>query len=44
MQAVDVLLVEDNSGDAMLIRQALYGCPVPVNLHIALDGEQEWSS
>jgi CheY-like chemotaxis protein len=40
MQAVDVLLVEDNTGDAMLIRQALYWCPVPVHLHIAIDGEQ----
>jgi CheY-like chemotaxis protein len=40
MQTVDVLLVEDNTGDAMLIRQALYGCPVPVHLHIAIDGEQ----
>jgi CheY-like chemotaxis protein len=40
MQAVDVLLVEDNAGDAMLIRQALYECPVPVHLHIARDGEQ----
>jgi CheY-like chemotaxis protein len=40
MQAVDVLLVEDNTGDAMLIRQALADCPVPVTLHIALDGEQ----
>jgi CheY-like chemotaxis protein len=40
MQAVDVLLVEDNVGDAMLIRHALYGCPVPVHLHIAVDGEQ----
>src|SRR3984893_15804040 len=40
MQAVDVLLVEDNTGDAMLVRQAMYECPVPVNLHIARDGEQ----
>src|ERR1700730_8698098 len=40
MQAVDVLLVEDNTGDAVLIRQALSECPVPVTLHIALDGEQ----
>src|ERR1700730_11680429 len=40
MQAVDVLLVEDNAVDAMLIRQALYECPVPVHLHIARDGEQ----
>src|ERR1700694_4840135 len=40
MQAVDVLLVEDNTGDVMLTRQAMYECPVPVNLHIARDGEQ----
>ena len=24
----------------MLVRQAMYECPVPVNLHIARDGEQ----
>jgi two-component system response regulator len=40
MQAVDVLLVEDNAGDAVLIRQALCECPLPVHLHIARDGEQ----
>src|ERR1700680_1776800 len=40
MQAVDVLLVEDNTGDAILIRQALADCPVPVTLHIARDGDQ----
>jgi CheY-like chemotaxis protein len=40
MRVVEVLLVEDNAGDTMLIRQALYECPVPVNLHIARDGEQ----
>jgi CheY-like chemotaxis protein len=40
MQAVDVLLVEDNAGDAVLIRQVLDESPVPVHLHIACDGEQ----
>jgi len=40
MQSVEVLLVEDNTGDALLIQQALSGCPFPVNLHIARDGEQ----
>ena len=40
MEAVEVLLVEDNTGDAVMIRRALYDCPVPVNLHIARDGEQ----
>jgi CheY-like chemotaxis protein len=38
--AVEVLLVEDDAGDAMLIQQALCDCPVPVHLHIARDGEQ----
>jgi CheY-like chemotaxis protein len=40
MEAVEVLLVEDNTGDAIMIRRALYECPVPVSLHIARDGEQ----
>jgi CheY-like chemotaxis protein len=40
MKAVDILLVEDNAGDAVLIRQILADFPVPVNLHIARDGEQ----
>ena len=40
MQTVEVLLVEDDAGDALLIRQALCDCPVPVHLHIARDGEQ----
>ena len=40
MRPIEVLLVEDNTEDAMLIRQALYGCPVPFHLHTARDGEQ----
>jgi len=36
----EVLLVEDNAGDALLIEQALAECPTPVHLHIARDGEQ----
>ena len=40
MQAIELLLVEDNAGDAMLIRQVLCQFPVPVHLHIARDGEQ----
>jgi CheY-like chemotaxis protein len=40
VDAVEVLLVEDNTGDVIVIRRALYECPVPVNLHIARDGEQ----
>ena len=40
MEKMEVLLVEDNAGDAVLIRQILADATVPVNLHIARDGEQ----
>jgi DNA-binding response OmpR family regulator len=40
MDAIEVLLVEDNAGDAVLIRQALYDSRLLVRLHIARDGEQ----
>jgi DNA-binding response OmpR family regulator len=37
---MEILLVEDNAGDAVLIRQILADASVAVNLHIARDGEQ----
>ncbi len=37
---MEVLLVEDNAGDAVLIRQVLADASVRVNLHIVRDGEQ----
>jgi CheY-like chemotaxis protein len=37
---VDVLLIEDNLGDVVLIRDAINRLSVPVNLHLALDGHQ----
>lgn len=37
---IEVLLVEDNAGDALLIEQALAESPMPVHVHIARDGEQ----
>ncbi len=40
VSAMEIMLVEDNAGDAVLIRQILAESAVPVNLHIALDGEQ----
>ena len=40
MERMEILLVEDNAGDAVLIRQILAEAAVPVNLHIARDGEQ----
>ncbi len=40
MEKMEILLVEDNAGDAVLIRQVLAEADVPVNLHIVRDGEQ----
>jgi CheY-like chemotaxis protein len=40
MNTAEVLLVEDNAGDALLIRQALAEELISVRLHIARDGEQ----
>ncbi len=37
---MEILLVEDNAGDAVLIRQILADGAVPVNHHIVRDGEQ----
>jgi len=37
---VDVLLVEDNLGEAVLMHDAVNRLPVPVNLHVAMDGHQ----
>jgi CheY-like chemotaxis protein len=37
---IDVLLIEDSLGDAVLIRDAVNRLSVPVNLHVALDGHQ----
>ena len=40
MNKVRVLLIEDNAGDALLVAQILADCQLPVQLHIARDGEQ----
>ena len=37
---MEILWVEDNPGDEVLIRLALSGASVPLNLHFARDGEQ----
>lgn len=37
---IEVLLVEDSSGDALLIAKILKDCPIPVKLHVARDGMQ----
>jgi len=38
--SVDVLLIEDNLGDAVLIHDVVNRLSVPVNLHVAMDGYQ----
>jgi DNA-binding response OmpR family regulator len=40
MKKMEILLVEDNAGDALLIRQIVADASIPVNLHIVMDGEQ----
>lgn len=40
MTRVDVLLIEDSAGDALLVQQILEEFKLPVKLHIARDGEQ----
>lgn len=40
MRLIELLVIEDNAGDATLIRQAVYYCSLPVRVHIARDGEQ----
>lgn len=40
MTPVDVLLIEDSAGDALLIEQILEEAQLPVKLHVARDGEQ----
>lgn len=40
VHSVPVLLVEDNPADVFVIRQALARAAFPVDLHIAMDGEE----
>jgi CheY-like chemotaxis protein len=40
MNAVDVLVVDDDPGDVMMIGEAFGLSPTPVRLHVANDGEQ----
>jgi CheY-like chemotaxis protein len=40
MTPVDVLLVEDCAGDALLACQILAAFPMPLKVHIAMDGQQ----
>jgi chemotaxis family two-component system response regulator Rcp1 len=40
MNSSEVLLIEDNAGDALLVGQALAEAAALVHLHVARDGEQ----
>jgi CheY-like chemotaxis protein len=40
LQAIDVLLVEDDPGDVLLTTEAFELSPVPSTLHVVGDGEQ----
>jgi CheY-like chemotaxis protein len=40
MKPIEILLVEDNAGDAFLIREVLRESLTPINLHVARDGMQ----
>jgi chemotaxis family two-component system response regulator Rcp1 len=40
LKSVDVLLIEDNPGDAALIRQVLAESGMNVKVHLATDGQQ----
>jgi len=40
MKRLALLLVEDNQGDIVLVREALKASPVQVSLHVVTDGEE----
>jgi DNA-binding response OmpR family regulator len=40
MKPLEVMLVEDDTGEALLIDEILAESPTPVNLHVARDGMQ----
>jgi len=39
-ESIHLLIVEDNPGDVLLVREALRHCSMPVDVIIASDGEQ----
>jgi CheY-like chemotaxis protein len=40
MEPIQVLLVEDNAGDILMVKQALAGERYPVSIRVAVDGKQ----
>lgn len=39
-RSAELLLVEDNPGDARLVEEALRDCPTPNRLHVVSDGDE----
>ncbi|HLG97251.1 MAG TPA: response regulator [Bryobacteraceae bacterium] len=37
---IEVLVIEDDAGDILLMKQSFAGQPVPISMHVALDGKQ----
>lgn len=42
LKHIEVLVIEDESGDILLMKQALAREPVPISIHVAVDGKQAW--
>jgi CheY-like chemotaxis protein len=40
MRLRHIFLIEDNAGDVLLIRQTLDGLGIPIQVHVARDGDQ----
>ena len=40
LKPIEVLVIEDESGDILLMKQALAREPVPISIHVAVDGKQ----
>ena len=40
MKPLELLLTEDNAGEILLMKQILAREPIPISLHVAVDGEQ----
>src|SRR5215469_17529940 len=40
MRPIELMVVEDQAGDVLMIRQALAGERIPVSIHVAVDGKQ----
>lgn len=40
MKPIEVFLVEDQPGDILLMKQSLDREPIPISIHVAVDGKQ----